>query len=563
MEEPEVEVGGATPKRRTIKKFAFRGVDLDQLLDMGTDELVCFSFRDACFRQMFQISGLKRKPMALIKKVRMAGQLIAFNPIEEDSLKEEDESGNRSTESLEASEYSAIPYGVVFECFRGDDFEDILVKNCDFDPNSVNLMDFGDDPICASACFGPSPFAQFSSSIAVDKEDVEDGMEGIKYNQEGTLFHDSKKWSWVRGKPTRFTPISEGCLSILDRDTWIMKLFGAEDYLDAVVDYLRIRQEKSCSGKRFELRDTGDRVRIHLCHLGWTKAHWNIPKKKGALADAHSPLADAPSLMVVEHGYNPEAVMELSCGGELSASDLKAYQANSQKCLGEKSKGLLIPGNYALATVCTEVEEDVLLLPNRLSTKNCTEISGLSQSRECAFDSGMFEWTQRQCSPELCSTLVKNKGMKVNGGASKHFMAFGGCLRFCVGTDFTKVQMAVFLYCLLIEYRWTAVKGGDIVRTPSLSFPNGFHVQILKKNICSKIKIERSRDSRTMAFVLHFVETLEKVLVPLHPTDCIASSWPDLISGSRDPKDRYYVEETNGSVAPKGAKHGGIVRDLM
>ncbi|KAF9609952.1 hypothetical protein IFM89_019508, partial [Coptis chinensis] len=325
--------------------------------------------------------------------------------------------------------------------------EDILVKNCDFDPNSVNLMDFGDDPICASACFGPSPFAQFSSSTAVDKEDVEDGMEGIKYNQEGTLFHDSKKWSWVRGKPTRFTPISEGCLSILDRDTWIMKLFGAEDYLDAVVDYLRIRQEKSCSGKRFELRDTGDRVRIHLCHLGWTaclhltttkESDWNIPEKKGALADAHSPLADAPSLMVVEHGYNPEAVMELSCGGELSASDLKVWgpkavtsliamgwkyccsikqgeiytsphgkkfrslqKACKELCmeglsrltkpthrnvLGEKSKGLLILGNYALATVCTEVEEDVLLLPNRLSTKNCIEKSGLSQSRECEFD---------------------------------------------------------------------------------------------------------------------------------------------------------------------------------
>lgn len=35
-----MEVGGAQPKRRTFKKFSFRGVDLDQLLDMGTDELV-------------------------------------------------------------------------------------------------------------------------------------------------------------------------------------------------------------------------------------------------------------------------------------------------------------------------------------------------------------------------------------------------------------------------------------------------------------------------------------------------------------------------------------------
>lgn len=28
------------PKKRTFKKFSFRGVDLDALLDMGSDELV-------------------------------------------------------------------------------------------------------------------------------------------------------------------------------------------------------------------------------------------------------------------------------------------------------------------------------------------------------------------------------------------------------------------------------------------------------------------------------------------------------------------------------------------
>ncbi|KAI0503923.1 hypothetical protein KFK09_014869 [Dendrobium nobile] len=35
-----VDVGGAQPKKRTFRKFSYRGVDLDQLLDMGTDELV-------------------------------------------------------------------------------------------------------------------------------------------------------------------------------------------------------------------------------------------------------------------------------------------------------------------------------------------------------------------------------------------------------------------------------------------------------------------------------------------------------------------------------------------
>ncbi len=34
------EVGSVQPKKRTFKKFTFRGVDLDALLDMSSDELV-------------------------------------------------------------------------------------------------------------------------------------------------------------------------------------------------------------------------------------------------------------------------------------------------------------------------------------------------------------------------------------------------------------------------------------------------------------------------------------------------------------------------------------------
>jgi len=37
----EADVAAAgQPKKRTFKKFSFRGVDLDALLDMSTDELV-------------------------------------------------------------------------------------------------------------------------------------------------------------------------------------------------------------------------------------------------------------------------------------------------------------------------------------------------------------------------------------------------------------------------------------------------------------------------------------------------------------------------------------------
>ncbi|CAL1362913.1 unnamed protein product [Linum trigynum] len=59
----------AGKKNRTFKKFSFRGVDLDALLDMSTDDLV--GLFTARARRRFQ-RGLTRKPMALIKKLRKA-----------------------------------------------------------------------------------------------------------------------------------------------------------------------------------------------------------------------------------------------------------------------------------------------------------------------------------------------------------------------------------------------------------------------------------------------------------------------------------------------------------
>lgn len=72
----ETEVSQGVPKKRTFKKFSFRGVDLDALLDMSTDELVkLFSARA---RRRFQ-RGLTRKPMALIKKLRKAVSFSVVN----------------------------------------------------------------------------------------------------------------------------------------------------------------------------------------------------------------------------------------------------------------------------------------------------------------------------------------------------------------------------------------------------------------------------------------------------------------------------------------------------
>lgn len=57
------------PKRRTFRKFTYRGVDLEQLLDMGTEEMA--ELLPARARRRIG-RGLKPKSVALIKKLRDA-----------------------------------------------------------------------------------------------------------------------------------------------------------------------------------------------------------------------------------------------------------------------------------------------------------------------------------------------------------------------------------------------------------------------------------------------------------------------------------------------------------
>lgn len=48
--------------------------------------------------------------------------------------------------------------------------------------------------------------------------------------------------------------------------------------------------------------------------------------------------------------------------------------------------------------------------------------------------------------------LVIAQGVDTNKG-SKDFMAFGGGMRFCVGANYSKIQISVFLHHLVTKYR--------------------------------------------------------------------------------------------------------------
>mmetsp|Transcript_100515 Transcript_100515/g.216874 ORF Transcript_100515/g.216874 Transcript_100515/m.216874 type:complete len:153 (-) Transcript_100515:58-516(-) len=68
-EELDVNAIAALRKKRQFKKFTFRGVELDKLLDLSNEELLNYVHSRA--RRRMQ-RGLTRKPMALMKKLRKA-----------------------------------------------------------------------------------------------------------------------------------------------------------------------------------------------------------------------------------------------------------------------------------------------------------------------------------------------------------------------------------------------------------------------------------------------------------------------------------------------------------
>ncbi|KAK4051253.1 ribosomal protein S15 [Microbotryomycetes sp. NB124-2] len=63
------EIAAENRRKRTFKKFTYRGVELSQLLDL--DSAAFTELVHARARRRFQ-RGLKRKPMALLKKLRKA-----------------------------------------------------------------------------------------------------------------------------------------------------------------------------------------------------------------------------------------------------------------------------------------------------------------------------------------------------------------------------------------------------------------------------------------------------------------------------------------------------------
>ncbi|KAL6897297.1 hypothetical protein ACP4OV_006993 [Aristida adscensionis] len=63
----------------------------------------------------------------------------------------------------------------------------------------------------------------------------------------------------------------------------------------------------------------------------------------------------------------------------------------------------------------------------------------------------------------------------------KNFMPFGNGKRQCLGSDFTKLEIALFLHVLVTKYRWREIKGGEVYRVSELIYPQDHHIQLIPK----------------------------------------------------------------------------------
>ncbi|KAL3502432.1 hypothetical protein ACH5RR_036881 [Cinchona calisaya] len=63
----------------------------------------------------------------------------------------------------------------------------------------------------------------------------------------------------------------------------------------------------------------------------------------------------------------------------------------------------------------------------------------------------------------------------------QNFMPFGGGMRQCAGAEYSKALISTFLHVLVTKYRWSLVKTGDIRRNPLLTFGDGVHIKVSKK----------------------------------------------------------------------------------
>jgi len=88
--------------------------------------------------------------------------------------------------------------------------------------------------------------------------------------------------------------------------------------------------------------------------------------------------------------------------------------------------------------------------------------------------------------------MVQNHGGSGGGGgcpsnkstaANNNFLAFGGGSRLCAGSELAKLEMAVFIHHLIINYHWELAETDEAFAYPFVDFPKGLPIRVQAQSL--------------------------------------------------------------------------------
>lgn len=81
--------------------------------------------------------------------------------------------------------------------------------------------------------------------------------------------------------------------------------------------------------------------------------------------------------------------------------------------------------------------------------------------------------------------LQDGRGSYTSGGSTttinNNFMPFGGGPRFCAGSELGKLEMAVFLHHLVLNFHWELADSDQAFAFPFVDFPKGLPIKVQQK----------------------------------------------------------------------------------